>query len=236
MAQKKNVHRGHRSKVRKRYIQTGFTGVAHHNVLEQLLFNAIAVKDTNPIAHELINKFGSFAEVLQADEDELFEVNHMTKNAACLLTMILPIHQRYKDRLFNAPTRLTTSKEIVAYMRANFDLSIPQVYALCFNFNHSLINCLSLSDKDFDEQDCDFRKLALSALQTKTASVVLVHTHFDGLAKPSKKDVDMTANAYNMLKNVQIRLQNHIIISKNKACSMADNVNFVYLFHDFDKL
>ena len=84
MAEKeKNVHKGHRQKVKNRYIQTGFEGMADHNILELLLFFGIPYKDTNPISHELMDTFGSLSAVFQASVAELKSVKGMTENAAC---------------------------------------------------------------------------------------------------------------------------------------------------------
>lgn len=79
-----NPHKGHRIKVRNRYYETGFNGMADHNVLEMLLFFGIPFKDTNELAHDLIARFGSFSAVLEADVKDLVSVKGMTENAACL--------------------------------------------------------------------------------------------------------------------------------------------------------
>lgn len=231
---KQNIHKGHREKVRKRYIESGFKGVAEHNVLELMLFYGIAVRDTNPIAHALIDEFGSFSQVLQASEDELFEVKNMTKTAACFLNMILPLHQRYMQRLYENQEQLTSHNEIFDYMTTHYDLSIDKVYALYFDFNHSLIKCITLFQGDVEDNEFEIKDLAVAAIQTKAASVVLVHTHFNGLAKPSKKDVALTKAAYKILQNIEVYLENHIIISKSNSFSMLNRSEYCYIFNGFN--
>ena len=89
--EKSNIHNGHRKKVKERYYANGLKGMPPHNILEMLLFFGIPYKDTNPIAHDLIDRFGSLSAVLEAKHSDLLSVKGMTENAACLITMILPL-------------------------------------------------------------------------------------------------------------------------------------------------
>ena len=75
---KTNIHKGHREKVKNRYYESGLNSMPDHNILELLLFFGIPQKDTNPIAHELMNKFGSFSGVLEASKADLQSVKGMT--------------------------------------------------------------------------------------------------------------------------------------------------------------
>ena len=93
--EKSNIHNGHRKKVKERYYANGLKGMPPHNILEMLLFFGIPYKDTNPIAHDLIDRFGSLSAVLEAKHSDLLSVKGMTENAACLITMILPLYKRY---------------------------------------------------------------------------------------------------------------------------------------------
>ena len=70
----KNIHEGHRKRLRQRFDQVGLDGFSEHEILELILFQVIPRRDTNPLAHELINHFGNLAEVLDASKDELIQV------------------------------------------------------------------------------------------------------------------------------------------------------------------
>ena len=77
-----NIHKGHRQKLKNRILMNGLAGEAPHTILELLLFYGIPYKDTNPIAHELLDRFGSLSGVLRAGVEELKSVKGMTENAA----------------------------------------------------------------------------------------------------------------------------------------------------------
>ena len=236
--QETNIHKGHRQKVKRRYIETGLEGMADHNILELLLFFGIPYKDTNPIAHELMETFGSFSGVLKASIPELKSVKGMTENAACLLNMILPVYTRYyADSIAERPTLLSVD-EMINYMRPKFlDTSNERAYAMCFDCNHCLIAVRKLSDGDVNSTLFDMRKLATAVLETKAAGVVLVHNHPNGIALPSAADIEQTKNAYDFLQSLKVTLMDHIILSPDGGkCSMVSTIKFAHLFYGLDSL
>lgn len=235
--QENNVHKGHRQKVKKRYMQTGFDGMADHNILELLLFFGIPYKDTNPIAHELINTFGSLSGVLRASVAELKSVNGMTENAACLLNMILPVYSRYSADLAAKKPMLMQTEEVVEFMRPRFlDTSNERAYVLCFDGDHCLIAVRKLSDGDVNSTAFDMRKLASAVLETKAVGVMLVHNHPNGIPLPSQADIEQTESAYSFLRTMKVTLMDHVIISKTGHCSMISVPKFTHLFYGMDPL
>lgn len=235
--QENNIHKGHRQKVKNRYIEAGFDGMADHNILELLLFFGIPYKDTNPIAHELIETFGSFSGVLRASIPELKSVRGMTENAACLLNMILPVYARYHADANAERPMLMTTNEIVDYMRPKFlDTNNERAYVLCFDHNHYLIAVRKLSDGDIYSTLFDMRKLACAVLETKATGVVLVHNHPNGISLPSTDDVTQTKSAYEFLQSLKVSLMDHIIISREGHCSMISLPKFAHLFYGLDPL
>ena len=72
---KENVHKGHRQRLKQRFIENGLNGFAEHEIIELLLYYAIPVRDVNEIAHNLINHFGSLQKVLNADYETLKDLN-----------------------------------------------------------------------------------------------------------------------------------------------------------------
>ena len=88
------IHDGHREKKRQQFLQHGLDSFAEHEVLELLLFYAIPRKDTNPIAHALMDRFGSLDAVLSAPVEELCRVKGVGESAAALLKLIPQVYRR----------------------------------------------------------------------------------------------------------------------------------------------
>src|SRR5690554_7825953 len=82
------MHTGHRDRVKNRFLNEGLDSFDQHQVLELLLFYSIPYKDTNELAHELINRYGSLAAILEADPFELQKVKGVGKNTAVLLSLL----------------------------------------------------------------------------------------------------------------------------------------------------
>lgn len=225
-----NLHSGHRQKVRNRFYECGFDGMAEHNIIEFLLFFGITRKDTNEIAHELMVKFRSFSRILEADREELMKVKGMTENAACLITMILPLYRKYIDDLAAREAELTSTKDVVNYLQVIFDKHIEQIYMLCFDSNHSFIGCKLISEGDIDTASFDIRKIASVVLETKASIVVLAHNHPHGIHLPSLQDIEVTKILYSFLKTLKVKLSDHIVVSDNGYCSMLNTPKYEHIF------
>ena len=237
MDEKKNIHKGHRQKVRESYYKSGLDGEPDHRILEFLLFFGIPYKDTNVIAHELIEKFGSFSGVLKASVEELKGVKGMTENAACLISLILPVYKRYADDILSKKPVLTTTEEIVEFIRPKFiGAADEKIFLLCFDSNHSLLTVRLLSEGDISSASFDMRSLASAVLETKAQSAILVHNHPNGIALPSVDDVETTKTVYNFLQTIKVTLLNHIIISDVGHCSMIDFPKFAHIFYGLNPI
>lgn len=233
----KNIHKGHREKVKQRYYEVGLASMPDHNILEMLLFFGIPQKDTNPIAHELMDRFGSFSGVLEASVTELKAVKGMTDSAACLLTMFLPVYKRYVSDLRKKKLQFKNAKEIADYLRPLYlDTNNERIYALCFDLQDRLIACRVVSDGDIDSSVLDARKLATIALEVKAKKVILSHNHPNGTLTPSEGDSKVTQYSYDLLRLLKVQLVDHIIVTDASYFSMAKSPSHVHLFYGAEPL
>ena len=97
MARKEAVimHEDHRKRVKERFLKDGIENMPDHEVLELLLFFSIPRKDTNALAHELIEHFGSLNCVLEASADDLMQVNGIGETSATLITLAFQLTKKY---------------------------------------------------------------------------------------------------------------------------------------------
>lgn len=227
----RNIHKGHRQSVRERYYVDGMNGMPDHNILEFLLFFAIPYKDTNEIAHLLIDRFGSFSGVLQASLEELKGVKGMTENAACLITMLLPIYRHYFDDQTSKSPSYATAKDLADYIRPKFIDSVNErAFLICFDNSHHLITSRQICEGSLSSAVFKNRDIAQAVLETKASEVILVHNHPVGIALPSENDVKATIQVYDFLKYLDVKLTDHIIITREGHCSMACLKKFAPIF------
>ena len=230
---KRNIHDGHRDRMRERFSKTGFEGMQEHEILEMLLYYSVPRKDTNPIAHNLIDSFGSLAGVLEASEDQLLLVNGITQNSATLIKMMLPMFHQYSKKSI-AGVKLQTSQETAEFL-CNYYTGITneRVMVICLDASCKMLAFEKVCDGDSGCCLLNCRKLIEIVLKyPMTVAVILAHNHPGGVALPSREDVDSTIELTKMLRNVNINLIDHfIVVGKDDFVSMASSANFKSIFH-----
>ncbi len=230
---KKNIHKDHRKNVKNKYFESGFNGMASHNVLELLLFFGIPQKDTNDMAHELMEKFGSFSGVLQAEKSQLLTVKGMTENAACLITMVLPLYKFYIQDLKKKRVVVRTSDDFIEYFKPMFvDTINERAYMLFLDARDRVIACKELSEGDFSAVNVDLRKISSILLETQAKKAVICHNHPHGITRPSRADVVTTKRVAQLLKLMKVQLVDHIIIGEGSYFAMSRAIEYANIFYD----
>ena len=241
--EKVNIHKDHRKKVKERFFECGFNGMPDHNILEAILFLGIPQKDTNPMAHELINTFGSLSAVLEAKKSDLMKINGMTENAAFAIMSYLPVNRRYIESLQKKKPVFETKDQIVEFLRPLFfeKNTLERVFVLCFDSKNRLIICRNICDGDISSAFFDVRELTRIVLEVNAQRIIIAHSHPHGVALPSPEDVTITKYVYEMMKFIKVQLDDHLIVTDTGYMSMAKNRRYTHIFHglepiDFDDL
>ena len=218
------VHDGHRDRLREKIVSAGIESLQPHEILEFLLFAFIPRKDTNAIAHELINTFGSFADVLSTDVDRLMAVKGMTKNAAIFLNSLPDVLRVYSND--RAKEKISLAGRGVArdFMKAKlFGKEIEQVYMVAVDAKDNFIRMEKLASDDGVAVSVPVREIADFALRTGACGILLAHNHPSGDLSPSADDLALTLKIRDMLKNISVTLQDHFIFSDRKYYSFEEN-------------
>ena len=120
MAGQNISHEGHRQRMRARVEQYGLESLAPHEALEYLLYITNARRDTNGIAHALLERFGSFAGVLEASEEELCRVPGVGPASARMLHLLPEVSRYYEHSRTSTEGALTTIERLAAYLKPRF--------------------------------------------------------------------------------------------------------------------
>lgn len=228
----KNLHEGHRERAREEFLQHGFDqNTPPHKILELLLFYCVQRADTNPIAHELIAKYGSVAGVLDAPIEELAEFKGLSRRSATLIKMIMPIARRYLyDKSEQKPT-FCSLDEIGKYILAQYiGETKEKIAVMCLDAKGSLISFDFLNEGDVSSVGLSMRDLAKTTLSGNATAAVLCHNHPNGIAIPSESDVSLTKEAADTLSKIGVQLIDHIIVGDTDFVSMAQSEQYGYIF------
>ncbi len=217
------IHDGHRARKKEQFLRMGLDSFADHEALELLLFYAIPRKDTNPIAHALLRKFGSLDGVLHASVEQLQQVEGVGESAAVLLTLLPALMSRsmrapVKEKILNS---VESSGKFFLKLLANERREI--LYQACLDAKGKLIVCKKLSEGDADSAAFSVRQVVENALLADASMVVLAHNHTSGVALPSESDQIVTRRVKLALKAVDIDLMDHVIVSDGDYVSMAQS-------------
>lgn len=212
-------HGGHRARVRQRYIANGVDAFAPHELVELLLFYGIPRRDTNPLAHRLINTFGSVSGVVNADHHMLMEVEGMTENAAVLLRLVGDL-KRY-CALEELPLGMTmhTTQDFVKYLSPRFEgLGAEQVWMVSLDILFHVIGVHQIGNGTPSMAEVSARDVMRFALADNAARVVIAHNHPSGIAIPSLADLNMTEGIARTLEPMGIKLVDHLIFARDNDC------------------
>ncbi len=229
--QEKNPHKHHRIRVRTRYLKEGIKSMPDHNILELLLFYGIPYKDTNDIAHELIERFGDFNGVLDTPVEELMKVKGIGENAATLLHLVRDISLKYNDGKIEKRVAVGSEKRVTDFLKLKYaDEKREIVHLVCVNSHGNLQRCIKICDGSPDSANIDNRMIVEAVIRFNTTNVILAHNHPQGFAVPSVADVNATRELIPVLNAIGVTLSDHIIVAQGDAFSMAKSRKYEDLF------
>ena len=222
MAENKR-HKGHRQRMRERVQSYGLDSLAEHEALEYVLYLTNAQKDTNGIAHDLIDRFGDFAAVLEASEEELCTVEGVGPSTARMLHL-LPQISRYYGRSRTSTTRcITTTEQMGSYLMAKFAWSdYERAMLVSLDSRKRVRAAVWLREGTSDRVSLDIKNVGAAAIKGGTDAVVLCHNHPNGVALPSLEDMDATGSIARALGLVNVHLLDHFILTDTEYFSMQD--------------
>lgn len=222
------MHDGHRQRLRDRFRLEGLESFAPHEVLELLLFYARARGDVNPLAHRLLDTFGSLKGVLEAPVDQLCAVDGVGEETATLIAMMVPLFRRYALSVSSQTTRLYNYRSVQEYCRALLTgLRKERFYVISVTSQMKLLGQRIVAEGSLSEVPAYPRLVVETALNHNAYGVILCHNHPGGEAVPSVSDVDVTRDLEKVLARLGVALIDHIIVSDEHAYSMVMHQDYV---------
>lgn len=221
---KRNVHKGHRQRLKERFLRHGLDNFEEHQVLELLLFYGIPQRDTNEMAHDLLNRFGSLSRVLEATPEELAEIPYVGDNVSTLFKLITAVSRYYQVSVAQREKILVTIEDCGRYLVPFFyGRQQETVFLLCLDAKCKVLACEKVGQGGVNSAGVSARHVVETALKFNATSVILAHNHPSGLALPSKDDVRTTCRIAVALDGVDVELTDHIVVADEDWVSMAQS-------------
>ncbi len=223
MAAEKNIHQGHRKRMKTAMLEHGLDGLNEHQILELLLFYGVSNGDTNPTAHRLIQHFGTLKGVLEADYKDLLKVDGIGENAASLIKfaqMFSGVYLRassFTDGVLN----ISDTTGLRKYYEAVFlGVKDEQVRAMLFDDELNMVKEQLIVEGTIGKVELSTRKFTDFVIRNNCSRVVIAHNHPNGPALPSSADVAATKELKEIMSRIDITLIDHIIVGRTGSLSL----------------
>lgn len=227
-----NVHCGHRKRLKNQFSADGGKALSDFTFLEYILFFCIPQGDTNPIAHRLLERFGSFDKVLEATKEELLKVSGIGEHTAQFLTSLLPVYSRYFERKSGEKFEYTELDKIREYLTGKYlNINVETAILLHFDSKGIFTNSFSLGSGDISHIEIDKREIAASVVRDKAVFSILVHNHPSGIVTPSTNDLKAVEDISAFLKMLSVTLVDNIIVTSTDFLAFSQNSRYIkYLY------
>ncbi|MEO3385767.1 DNA repair protein RadC [Mesorhizobium sp. CAU 1741] len=212
---------GHRDRLRARFREGGAAALADYELLELLLFRSIPRADTKSLAKALLNRFGSFAEVLGAPEHLLREVNGIGDAVAIDIKVVAAAAARMaKGEIARRPV-LGSWQQVIDYCRAAMAFEPREQFRILFLDKKNVLIADEVQQSGtVDHTPVYPREVVRRGLELSATAIILVHNHPSGDPSPSRADIDMTKTIIETARPLGITVHDHIIVGRNGHSSL----------------
>jgi len=216
-------YHGHRDRLRARFSDNGPDALQDYELLELLLFACIPRRDVKPLAKTLLTTFGSLPEAMSATLSELQSVNGISENTAITLKAITATaHRMSKQELMQKPV-LNNWTRLMDYCHATMAHEKREHFRILFlNKKNELLADEIQGSGTVDHTPAYPREIMKRSLELGATAMILLHNHPSGDPKPSKADIQMTAQIIAAATPFNITIHDHIIISRNGYTSFKN--------------
>ncbi len=219
----KSIHKGHRSRVKDKFLRFGLEPFSDFEVLEYLLFYAIPYKDTNPIAHALIDKFGTLKGVLNAEAYELASVDGMGEYSAALIVLFRELN-KYMSTKYDSGVLLDASYKMGRFC-CDYFMNHVEESLICLSLDGcQRLMCIDVVSKGTEtETPLYLRTIMKIVVKNRTNCIILAHNHPNSDdSHPSIQDTIITSAVGNYMKTIDVTVKDHVICAGDHYTCMSD--------------
>lgn len=213
-------HAGHRDRLRERFLRGGADAMPDYELLELVLFRAIPRRDVKPLAKDLLQRLGSFAEVLNAAPERLAETPGLGDAAIAEIKIIQAAALRLiRSEVLTKPI-LSSWEQVMDYCTASMArLKTEQFRILFLDKRNRLIEDEVLQEGTVDHAPVYVREVLKRALELAATAIVIVHNHPSGDPTPSASDIATTRDIITAGGKLGVTVHDHLVVGRERRFS-----------------
>jgi DNA repair protein RadC len=214
---------GHRKRLRERFLKVGPDGLADYELLELVLFGAQPRRDVKPLAKALLDRFGSFAEVISADPQAMSQVKGMGESAIIALKSTQAAAVRLIGGQVMGRPVLSNWQALLDYCQASMAFNKVEQFRIFYLNNRNVLIADEIQQKGtVDHTPVYPREVVKRALELGASAIIMVHNHPSGDPTPSRADIKMTRHVREAGEKLGITLHDHIVVSHDSHRSFKE--------------
>ena len=204
-------------------MEVGPQSLSDGELLAILLGTGVRGASATDLARRLLEQLGGLAGVLGNGASELARAPGMGPARAARLAAALELGRRYLAAPADPRQALAAPLDAARYLSARL-LDLPHEVFCCLflDTRHRLIRYEELFRGTIDGATVYPREVVKRALQCNASAVILGHNHPSGVAEPSEADRNITVKLAKALALVEIRLLDHLVVSRGGHVSLAE--------------
>jgi len=217
------IHKGHRRRLREKFLKSGLSGFHDYEIVELLLTLGSPRRDCKPQAKEALKRFKTLRGVLSASVEELQQIEGIGPHSAFGVRLVQEVAKEYlKGKIVDQPF-LKSSREIFDYLYlAMRDLKKELFKVIYLSSQNQIVEVADLFEGTVDRSSISPREIVEEALKDNAAALIFVHNHPSGNPAPSTSDQELTRELVYVGKIMQMKVVDHIIIGNDRYYSFAD--------------
>jgi DNA repair protein RadC len=216
-------YKGHRERLKQKFVHSGVETFYDYEVLELLLFYAIPQKDVKSLAKNLLKTFGGIRHIVDADIDTLITIPGISAHTAVLIKLIKEIGALYLKEAAKEKTQISCTTELLNYCKTMLGgLKDEQFCVIYLDAQNQLIGMETLQEGIVNQAVVYPRQVLENALRQKASAMILVHNHPSGHVKPSDADIRLTKTIQEAARVLEILVHDHIIVGENRFFSFRE--------------
>lgn len=207
------LHKGHRQRLKQRALLVGADRIEVHELLELMLTYTIPYKDVNPLAHRLLQKYGSFNAVLDAGYDDLITMDGIGHETALFLSLFPSILYRYKGERRLEPV-LATPTAVAEYFKSKYRTgAFEDFYLFCLDGGFRLKKTVVINGNKTSSITFNSNLISSQLANCRAAYLVILHSHTIGDLRPSKADLVATKRIVGISYMMGCNVMDHLIMN-----------------------
>jgi DNA repair protein RadC len=220
----KDLLKGHRDRLRTKYLNAGLDSLLDYERLELLLTYAISRRDVKPVAKALMAKFKTIQGVMDADVPSLCQVEGLAENSALLLKLVKDLCGEYLAEKMERRDVMSDPAVVKNYLKVKFSGMKEEAFVVLYlNTKNHVLSTDIMHEGTVDQAVVYPRNLMKRALELSASGIILVHNHPSGVSKPSADDIELTHSIKDAAKVLNIRLLDHVVVAKDGCFSFIEN-------------